>query len=121
MIPPAKALLGDWFRLFESRDVFLESSGIFTVTVLLAVELLPDTADQPEREIDDDGALDVQDPGVKVGEVCRRWSFGLGTGRGFTYLSAGSMVLFSEPVELTLVFLDRPLLSAYGICRTLTS
>jgi hypothetical protein len=59
----------------------------------------------------------------KVGEVFRRGNVGFaGAGRGLRNLSVGFIVRYSEHIELTLSFRDRPLLlRAKGTFRTLIS
>jgi hypothetical protein len=91
----------------------------------LRVEALPGP-DVAERPVLDEvgpaeGVQIGQSSGRMVGEVRSRASVGFGTGLGFTYLSLGFMVRWSELVELMLGFRDRLPLSATGTSRTLTS
>jgi hypothetical protein len=69
------------------------------------------------------GELDVKSECCgRVGDVVSRIVFGgVGTGRGFMYLSAGLRVRSSELVEPTLALRWRTLLNANGTSSTFTS
>lgn len=82
----------------------------------------PEVAERPALEVAADNGLCEGHSSVwKVGEVRSLGNAGFGTGRGLMYLSAGSIVLRSELVELTLAFLERLPLRTTGTFRTLTS
>lgn len=123
MIPTDRLLPRELERLRTSTDGFLASRMILNVLALPDCEVPREDSDLPLRESALVGELPVDHVcWDKVGEVFRRGSDGFaGTGRGFIYLSDGSMVRYSELVELTLSFRERPLLNANGTFNTLTS
>lgn len=123
IIPTDRLLPREVERLGMSAEDFFLSRMILKVLALPGCEVPREEADLPLREPALIGELPVDHVCCdKVGEVFRRGRDGLaGTGRGFINLSVGFIVRYSELVELTLSFLERPLLKANGTFKTLTS